>query len=186
MAQVTYLGGKAELAIGTNVIDPQFLSDMTVTFQEGTRTTNSLGGVITRPSGLLTTAQVTGNFILPSMDALKLLYEDIYEAPTGTAADLSGRIVFGSNDCQARTTKVCNIHYTCEANSNNDVHLNAGLIQLDFTATYNDADSLTVPFTILAQPDSNGEYGFAGAGSLTQKTLWDAESQEFVPVTVSA
>ena len=65
MENVTYLGGKAELAIGELVIEPQFLGDMTVTFQEGTRTSTSLAGTINRPSGQIETAQIEGNFIYP-------------------------------------------------------------------------------------------------------------------------
>lgn len=182
MGKIKYLGGKAELAVGTTTIEPQFLGDMTVTFKEGTRSTTSLGGVIETPSGTLQEAKIKGTFILPSMDALKVLYSHLYETPTGQGANLSGRIKFGSNECTSQDPKQVNIHYTCEANSDNDVHINAGLVLLDFDATYNDSDSLTVPFTILSQPDENGEYGFAGAGDLTKKTLWDATEQAFVEV----
>lgn len=185
MATKTYLGGKAELAFGTNVIEPDFLGDITVNLAEGTRSVTSLAGVISKPSGAYETAEVTGNFILPSMDALKLLYAHIYEAPTGTG-DLSGRVVFGGNTCNEQTPKVLNIHYTCESNSDNDFHANAALIHANFNPTYNTDGTLTVPFTILLQPDDNGEYGFAGAGDLTKKTLWDAATLSYVDVPVSA
>ena len=109
MENVTYLGGKAELAIGEEVIEPQFLGDMTVTFTEGTRTSNSLAGTISRPSGQIETATITGNFILPSMDALKILYGDLYEEG---GEDLSGRIRIGGTDCAAKVTKPVNIHYS--------------------------------------------------------------------------
>lgn len=183
MENVTYLGGKAELAIGELVIEPQFLGDMTVTFQEGTRTSTSLAGTINRPSGQIETAQIEGNFILPSMDALKVLYGDIYEE--ASSEDLSGRIRIGGSDCAAKVTKPVNIHYSCEPNSDNDFHVFAGLVQLNLTLTYNAGDNLVTPFTILAQPTSNG-YAIAGAGDLTKKTLWDATTQTWVDVPVSA
>ena len=183
MENVTYLGGKAELAIGTLVIEPQFLGDMTVTFQEGTRTSTSLAGTINRPSGQIETATIEGNFILPSMDALKVLYGEMYEE--GTGEGLSGRIRIGGQDCTAQTTKPVNIHYSCEANSDNDFHVFAGLVQLNLSLAYNAGDNLVTPFTIMAQPTSDG-YAIAGAGDLSKKTLWDATTQSWVDVPVSA
>lgn len=182
MENVTYLGGKAELAIGEEVIEPQFLGDMTVTFTEGTRTSNSLAGTISRPSGQIETATITGNFILPSMDALKTLYGDLYEEG---GEDLSGRIRIGGTDCASKVTKPVNIHYSCEGNSDNDFHVFAGLVQLNLTLTYNQGDNLITPFTIMAQPTSDG-YAIAGPGDLTKKTLWDATTQAWVDVPVSA
>ena len=183
MDNVTYLGGKAELAIGSLVIEPQFLSDITVTFQEGTRTSTSLAGTINRPSGSIETAQIEGNFILPSMDALKTLYGELYEE--GDSASLSGRIRIGGSDCVAQTTKPVNIHYSCEPNSDNDFHVFAGLVQLNLSLAYNSGDNLVTPFTILAQPTSDG-YAIAGPGSLSKKTLWDATTQDWVDAPVSA
>lgn len=182
MATTQYLGGKAEIAIGNLVIEPQFLQTITVNFQEGTRSVNSLGGVISTPSQLFETAEATFTMILPSMDALKQAFPHIYEAPTGAGEDLSGRIKFGGNTCSTLTPVPVNIHYTCQPNSDNDFHINAGLVVANFNPTWNDTDALTVEVTILAQPDENGEYGFAGAGDLTQKTLWDATTQSFVPI----
>lgn len=173
----TYLGGKAELAIGTNVIEPDFLGTMTVNLVEGTRTTTSLGGIISKPSGAYETAEITGEFILPSMDALKKLYSFIFEEGT-----YGGRATFGGNTCQEQTPQVINIHYTCENSSANDFHANAGMIKADFNATYDTDGTLTLPFTILLQPDEDGEYGFAGAGSLTSNVIWDATTQEYIPV----
>lgn len=181
MASTTYLGGKAELAFGTNVIEPAFLGTMTVTLEEGVRTTTSLGGVISKPSGVYETAEVTGEFILPSMDALNKLYAHIYESGTN-----GGRVTFGGNTCTEQEPKVVNIHYTCENDSKNDFHAKAGVIKSDFTVSYDTDGNLVVPFTILLQPDEDGEYGFAGAGSLTSSVVWDATTQEYVPAPVSA
>lgn len=182
----TYLGGKAELSIGTLTIEPQFLTDITVNFVEGTRSVNSLGGVITTPSGAMETAEVTGTMILPSMDALKKVFAHIYKAPTGSGSDLSGRVEFGGNTCTTQEPVKIDIHYTCEQNSDNDFYAEKGLVVANFNPTWNESDALTVGFTILCQPNESGVYGFAGAGDLTQKTLYDATTGTFVPVTPSA
>lgn len=182
MQDAKYLGGQAEIAIGSTVIGAQFLAEASVNFEEGTRETNSLAGVIRTPSGTFDTAEATGQFILPSMDALKTLWANAYEEPTGEAEGLKGRVRFGGSSCQSLQPLPVNIHYVCEPNSDNDVHIYAGLVAMNFNPTYNDSDSLTVEFTIYAQPTENG-YGFAGAGDLTQKTQYDATTQQFVPVT---
>lgn len=180
----TYLGGKAELAFGTSVIEPEFLGSITVNYVEGTRSTTSLAGTITKPSGSYDTAEITGSFLLPSMDALQKLYAHLYKAGS---ADASGRVEFGGNTCVEQTAKTVNIHYTCEANSKNDFHANDALIKADFNVTYDTDGVLTVPFTILAQPDENGVYGWAGNGDLTREnTLWDASTQTWVTVVPSA
>ena len=184
MPTIKYLGGKAELAFGANVIEPQFLGDITVNLTEGTRTTSSLGGNITTPSGTYETAEITGSFLLPSMDALQKLYAHLYKSGTGTDA---GRVEFGSNTCIEQEAKTVNIHYTCEQNYKNDFHANAALIKADFNVTYNADSVLSVPFTIELQPDSDGRYGWAGNGDLTKEnTLWDATTQTWVTVVPSA
>ena len=181
MENAKYLGGKAEIAIGSVTIGPEFLAEISPNFEEGVREVNSLAGVIKMPSGSFDTAEVTGQFIVPSMDALKALWAGAYEAPTGSAEDLSGRVRFGGNSCVSQEPVPVNIHYTCEPNSDNDVHINSGIVAMNFNPTYNDSDALTVEFTIYAQPSADG-YGFAGAGDLTQKTIWDATTQSFIPV----
>lgn len=185
MNDAKYLGGQAELAIGNVVIGPQFLSELSVNFEEGTREVDSLAGTIRTPSGTYDTAEITGTMILPSMDALKMLFASAYEAPTGEEEGLSGRVRFGGRTCETIAPLPINIHYTCENNSDNDVHINAGLVAMNFNPTYNSSDSLTIEFTIYAQPGDEG-YGFAGAGDLTQKTLYDATTQTFKPINPGA
>lgn len=171
LAEVGTLGGKAEIAIGALVIEPQFLSEIHVEITEGERTTESLAGNITKPSGMIESAQVTGNFILPSMDALRVLFQEAYEAPTQEG--LAGKVVFGANSCKTKVPLPVNIHYTCEQNGNNDVHIYAGLVKADLDLTYNQGDALSVPFTIYAQPTSQG-YAFAGAYDQSKATIYDA------------
>ncbi len=183
LTDVTSLGGKAEIAIGKAVIEPQFLSELHVEITEGERTTESLAGNITKPSGMIESAQVTGNFILPSMDALKILFQEAYEAPT--AESLAGKVTFGSNSCKTKVPLPVNIHYTCEQNSNNDVHIYAGIVKADLDLTYNQSDALTVPFTIYAQPTSEG-YAYAGAHDQSKETIYDPTTQTWItPPTTS-
>lgn len=175
------LGGPAEIAIGALTIGAQFLTEVTPNFEEGTRTTNTLAGVRNRPSGQMETAEVNFSMIVPSMDALKAVFQHMYEAPTGTGANLSGRINIGSSSCQTQQPLPVNIHYTCEPNSDNDQHFYACLARFTWNPTMNNSDELTVSVSLMPQL-YNGAYGFLGAGSLAEKTLWDAATQSFVAV----
>lgn len=178
----TYLGGKAEISIGAITIDPQFLSEIAVEVTEGERSVDSLSGKITMPSGMIDSAQVTGTFLLPSMDALKAIFQEAYSEPSGTGT--SGHVIFGSNSCVTKTPLPVNIHFTCEENSNNDVHIFAGIVKGDLSMTYNQEDVLSVPFTIYAQPTENG-YVQAGAGDLTKPTVWDPTTESWKDVPTS-
>lgn len=175
-----YLGGKAEIAIGEVVIEPQYLSEIAVEITEGERSTESLAGTITQPSGMIESAQVTGTFLLPSMDALKAIFQEAYSPATGTGT--SGHVVFGSNSCTTKTPLPVNIHFTCDENSDNDVHIFAGIVKGDLSMTYNQSDVLSVPFTIYAMPTEDG-YAQVGAGDLTKPTLWDPTTQTWKEVT---
>ena len=173
-----YMGSKVEISVGALTITPEFLSEVHVTLTEGTRSTESLAGTVTQPSGMYTEAQVTGNFILPSMDALKTLFQGAYEAPTKDG--LNGRVRFGGQTCTTLQPLPVNIHPICEDNSDNDIHIFAGLVSANLDITYNQSDMIVVPFTILAQPTKNG-YAQAGAGDLTQKTLYDPVTNTWNP-----
>lgn len=173
-----YMGGKAEIAIGNVVIEPQFIENIQPNFAEGTRSTNSLAGAINTPSGSYETAELTFTMILPSMDALKNVFANIYEAGSGSN---TGRVVFGKGSCKNTTPVPVNIHYLCEEDDANDFHIFAGLVAGNFNPEYNSSDALTVEVTIYAQPTENG-YAQAGTGDLTQRSVYDPASQTWKAV----
>lgn len=177
----TILGGKAELAIGTSLIPAQFLGDIVPNFQEGVRETTTLGGTRSAPSGNYETAELTSTLFLPSMDYLKNIWDEIYNAPAGNT---TGNFFLGSNTCQTREPVPINIHYTCDDNDANDVHIFAGLVAFNFNPTYNDSDGLSVELMIYAQPTDEG-YVRIGTGDLTQESIYDVATESTVPVTSS-
>lgn len=173
------LGGEAEVAIGQSLIPARYLGDISPNFEEGTRESTTLGGTRTTPSGMLETSELTFTLYLPSMDFLKNIWEDIYNEPS--APQLTGNFVLGGGSCVMRTPKPVNIHYTCDENSNNDVHIFAGIVAFNFNPTYNDSDGLSVEVTIYAQPTEDGTVQI-GTGDLTEPVLWDHETEDWVPV----
>lgn len=174
------LGGQAEVAIGTSLIPARFLGDITPNFEEGTRESTTLGGTRTSPSGMLDTAELTFTLYLPNMDYLKNIWADIYNTPTGGYD--AGNFVLGSTSCTTREPVPVNIHYTCDADSRNDVHIFAGIVAFNFNPTYNDADGLSVEVTIYAQPTDDGTVQI-GAGDVSEAVLWDHTTEDWVPVS---
>jgi hypothetical protein len=177
--QPTILGGKAEVAMNGIVIPAALLSEVTVEYTEGTRERETLAGTFTKPSGVPETAQVTFTLYLPSMDYLKNIFPDRYTAPSGSAT--AGKIVLGGDDCVTTAAGPVNIHYTCEGNAYNDVHIFSGLAALNFNPTYNGTDDLTIEVTIYAQPTEEGVINL-GSTDVTQETIYDPVTEEFVPV----
>jgi hypothetical protein len=177
------LGGPAEVAINGITIPASLLSEITVEFTEGTRERTTLGGTFTKPSGVLETAQAMFTMYLPSMDYLKNIFPDRYNAPSGSQT--TGNVIFNSDTCTTTEAGPVNIHYTCEATDNNDIHIYSGLAALNFNPTFNESDDLTIEVTIYAQPDGDGNVARMGTGDLTQPSIYDAETEETIPVASS-
>lgn len=172
------LGGPAEVAINGITIPASLLSEISVEITEGTRERETLGGTFTKPSGVLETAQAMFTLYLPSMDYLKNIFPSRYNAPSGEQT--TGNVIFNSDTCVETETGPVNIHFTCEPLDNNDVHIYAGLAQLNFNPTYNASDDITIEVTIFAQPDEDGNVARKGTGDLTSDSYYDAASGETV------
>lgn len=173
------LGGAVDLALGTSVIPADLLGDITPNFTEGTRSSETLGGNRTTPSGRYDEATLTFTLYVPSFDYLKAIWPDNYNAGTG---GVPGNLVFGSGKCASRTPVVANLHYVCDEDSRNDTHIYRVLAAATWNPTHNATDGLAVEVTLYAQPNEDGNYYQLGSGNLTQATLWDAETQTWVPV----
>jgi len=176
----TILGGAADLALGLVTIPASLLGDITPNFTEGTRSSETLGGNRTAPSGRYDEATLTFTMFVPSFDYLKSIWPDLYNAPT--APQVGGNLVFGTGSCTSKTPVVANIHYSCDDNSNNDTHVFSTLVGATWNPTINATDGLSIEVTLYSQPNVDGNYFQLGAGSLTAPTLWDAATQLFVPV----
>lgn len=172
------LGGPAEVSINNITIPASLLSEVSVEFTEGTRERETLGGKFTKPSGVLETAQAMFTLYLPSMDYLKNIFPERYNAPSGE--QLTGNIVINSDTCVSTSAGPVNIHYTCEPLDNNDVYIYSGLAQLNFNPTYNASDDVTIEVTIFAQPDGSGNVARLGTGNLTQDSYYSTVTETTV------
>lgn len=179
MAQ-KYLGGVAEVAINESLIPAELLSEVTVELSEGTRETETLAGTFSQPTGMFETAQATFTMFLPSMDYLKVLFPDLYNAGSGERVD-EGNVVFTTGQCFTANSTPVNIHYVCEGdNDRNDVFIYNGLVQMNLSMTFNASDSLSVEVTVFAQPDENGNVVRFGSGDLTALSHYDSETMSTV------
>lgn len=174
------LGGAAELALGLNVIPPTLLGDITPNFTEGTRSSETLGGNRTTPSGRFDESTLAFTLFVPNMDYLKNIWANLYNAASGSGT--SGNLKFGTGSCAAKEPVTANIHYVCDDNSNNDQHFFAVLPAMNWNPAINPTDGFSVEVTLYVQPNDDGDYFQLGAGDLTQETLWDAATQTWIPV----
>jgi hypothetical protein len=171
----TVLGGPASVAINGWEIPSHLISEVNVEVTEGTRERSTLGGTFTRPSGVVETAMARFSLYLPNMDYLKHIFPGRYNAPT--APETAGNVIVNSNNCAVTDAGPVNIHYTCETNDRNDIFLYNAQAQLNFNATLNADDDLTIEVTLHAQPDENGNIARFGTGDLTAESVWDVETE---------
>lgn len=118
---------------------------------------------------------------MPSVDYLKVLWADAYNAPT-QSAQKTGNIVFGSGTCTTREALPINIHPVCEKTDNNDIHIYAGLVSMTYNPTISTTDAISIEVTIIAQPTSEG-VARIGTGDLTQPSYYDVATQTTKPIT---
>lgn len=178
MTPTTYLGGEAEVSINGHLIPSTLLSEVSFEFTNGSRDVQTLKGKFTQPSGMVDTAQAMFTLLLPSMDYLRYIFPDQYNASTGRGV---GNVVFNINDCFTNAATAVNIHYVCDgANDENDVNIPNGLVNVSLSGTYNDSDPLSIEVTVYAQPDGSGNVFRFGAGNLTSVSYWDTSEEETV------
>lgn len=178
MATQSLKAGTYEMSIGEVLINAELLGDITVNYDEATTEANTQAGTRVMPLGKPATAEATFNLFLPSMDYLKNLWNEAYNAPTG-ATQTTGNVIFGNGSCQTREGLPINIHNVCEDTDDNDIHIFAGIVKQTFNPTLSAGEVLQVESTIYMQPTDNG-YIRLGTGDLTAPSHWDVASQTTV------
>lgn len=179
--QNNYQSGTVEVAVGTGVISPDRLGDVTVTYTEGTRTGEPLSGTVTVPSRRYEERTITFQLFLRGIDELQALWPEYFNAAAGASG---GNLVFSTGNCQVPGLQTINIHPVCEPNSTKDFHA-FGNVSITWNPTYNASDLLQTEVTIYGQNSAEGISHQIGSGDLTQDTLWDATAQAWTPVTSS-
>lgn len=181
----TYMGGKVDVSINGITIPAQYLSDegVTTTLTEGTREVPTMAGTFRQPSGTYDEAMVMFNVTLPNMNYLKNIFPDMYIASSDRPS-VAGQVSFGGDDCTTRENTPVVVHYTCDANSDNDIYVPNGAVQASIELVQNVTDPVTVAISAYAQPsdEHDGKIAILGTGSLAEPTLWDAAAEEYVAV----
>ena len=172
------LGGKWEMAVGSVLIPASLLGDITPNYAEGLYEVETQAGTRKQPNGKAETAEMTFTLYLPSIDYLKVLFSEAYNAPSGTQK--TGNIIFGSNSCSTISPLPINLHPVCEDNDNNDIHIYAGLINASFNPSLTTGEVASIETTIYMQPTANG-YIRLGTGDTTQESHYDVASQTTKP-----
>lgn len=178
------LSGKVDVSLNGVTIPAQFLSDegVTTTLTETVREITTMAGIVRQSTGTYEEANVVFNVVLPNMNYLKNIFPDLYTA-SNDRPTVAGRTAFGGDDCVTRTNTPLVVHYTCQDNSDNDIYVPNGSVTASIELVQNLSDPVVVAVTVQAQPDDNGVFAYAGTGSLDGPTIWNAETEQYDPVT---
>lgn len=178
----SYLSGRVDVSINKVKIPAKLLSDegVVTTLKEGMTEIKTMAGNFNQPNGTLDEATCVFTVVLPNMDYIKNIAPDLYTASTDRPT-LAGQVVFGGNTCVERNNTPVVVHYTCQANSDNDVYIPNGSVQFDFELTQNVSDPVTVKVTVNAMPDDglDGAVAILGTGDLDEPTTWNATSEAY-------
>lgn len=180
----TYLGGKVDVSLNSITIPAQYISDdgVTTTLTEATREISTMAGTFNQASGTYEEATVVFNVVLPNMNYLKNVFPDLYTAANDRPT-VAGQVIFGGDSCSIRENTPLVVHYTCEANSDNDVYVPNAALVASIELQQNAGDPVVVEVTANAMPDDNGVIAILGTGSLDGETLWNAAAEEYEPIS---
>lgn len=182
--QNSYLGGKVDVSLNGITIPAQYLSDdgVVTTLTEAVREIPTMAGTFNQATGTYEEATVVFSVTLPNMNYLKNIFPEMYTASSDRPT-IAGQVVFGGNDCTTRENTPVVVHYTCDANSDNDVYIPNGSVTASMEMTQNASDPVTVEVTVNAQPDENGVIAILGTGDLSEPTLWNATTEQYEPIS---
>lgn len=174
------LTGKVDVSLNGVTIPASLLSDdgVVTTLTETVREIKTMAGTVRQATGIYEEANMKFTVVLPNMNYVKNIFPDLYSASTDRAAS-AGRIAFGGDSCTTRTNTPVVSHYSCQANSDNDVFVPNGSVTASVELTQNASDPVTVQVTVEAQPDGDGVYAYLGTGSLSEPTLWNATTETY-------
>jgi len=184
---MTYdLSGKVDVSLNGIRVPAKFLNGddgVVTTITEGIREIPTMEGSVKQPSGTLDDAMITFSVILPNMNYLKNIFPDLYTA-SADRPTVAGRVSFGGTQCTSRETTPVVVHYTCQANSDNDVFIPAGLVIASIEMTQNVSDAVSVSVTVQAQPSDTygGVRAWLGTGDLTAPSIWNATTEVYGPI----
>jgi hypothetical protein len=156
------------------------LSNIETNIEEGLRKRKTLAGEFTRPSGTFDNPMAKFTLYLPSIDYLKDIFPERYNAPS--APQTTGNIIVGDDSCTTLEVGGFNIHFECEDNDSNDVYFYEAQAQLSFNAKYTTEDDISIEIAVYAQPTASGSVRF-GTGDLTQESIYDPATDTTVPAT---
>ena len=187
--QIGSKSGKVDITLyragyGGVRIPAEMLADsVEVTGDEGSVSNETFAGTFTKPSQTYEEPQVTFTLVMTAA-ALRQVYPEL-STPSTDRPTIAGQTVFGGSECVVREPAKLVIHWTCDGNSDEDWYFPEVLLSQNFSATFTPGEVLTIPVVGHIQPSSelNGGLVRVGTGDLTQPTIFDEDTGEYVPIT---
>lgn len=184
--------GKKTVYIGSEEIDPEFVADeaATITVTPGTTEVASQLGTVEYPNGSFEELSATVTIHVPNIRFLGKLFPGLfveadfdYDDEDGEDGS-TGQVRFGAYECKTTEAVPVIIHNTCADDSRDDIQIPNALIANGGEFTISLSDPFDVELQITPQPGTEGAV-IMGEGSLSQKTLYNPETQSYEPISES-
>ena len=188
------LVGKKILYIGSEEISPEFLADEAseITITEGTTEIASQAGTLNIPNGSFDELTLTLTIHLPSARFLGKLFPNLYTPAEfnygdGEENETGVTKFFAAGACTRRDPVPIILHNACDTNSAQDIRVPQGLISTTIDATIAIGDPTDIDLTVQPLPGTDATVGAVefGEGNLDAPSLYDPDTQEYVPVEES-
>lgn len=181
--------GKKTVYIGQEEIDPEFVADEvgTITVTPGTTEVSSQLGTVSYPNGSFEELAATITVHCPNIRFLGKLFPSLFVEADFTYDDgdddgSTGQVRFGAYECKTTEAVPVVIHNACASDSRDDIRIPNAIIANGGEFTISLSDPFDVELQITPQPGTEGAV-IMGEGSLTQKTLYNPETQTYEPIT---
>lgn len=181
--------GKKTVYIGGEEIEPEFVADeaATITVSPSTTEVSSQLGTVSYPNGAFEELSATVTIHVPNMRFLGKLFPGLFvesEFDYDGEDERTGQVRFGAYECKTTDPVPVIIHNTCADDSRDDIQIPNALIANGGEFTISLSDPFDVELQITPQPGTEGAV-IMGEGSLSQKTLYNPETQTYEPVSES-
>ena len=185
--------GKKILYIGSETIDPQFLSDEVaeITITDQTTEVDSQAGTLQIPNGSFDEMTVTLTIHLPSAVFLSKLFPNLWTSAQFNYGDGdengTGVTRFYAGSCARREPVPVVLHNACDTNSAQDIRIPNGLLFANIDATVSAGDPLDIELDIQPLPGTDGSVGAVefGEGRLDAPSLYNPETQQYEQIQES-
>lgn len=173
--------GKKQIIIGNEVFDPELVADeaASINLTPATTEINSQAGTINVPNGAFDEVSASVTLIFPDIETMARVWPGL--AKRGENKAIGTQVRFGADECVSAEPVPVIIHNACDATSENDIRIPAGIVQAGGEFTVSIGDPFSVEVNITPTKTDEG-YVVFGPGRLDAFSAYNPETGQYEPV----